>query len=49
MIVVHHARAHVGKTRTVVVTSALQTTAGRLIFAKLKNGAAQASVSREPV
>ena len=49
MIVVNHARAHVGKTRTVVVASALQTTASRLIFAKLKNGAAQASVSREPV
>ena len=49
MIVVNHARAHVGKTRTVVVASALQTAAGRLIFAELKNGAAQASVSREPV
>lgn len=47
MIVVNHARAHLGKTRTVVVASALQTTAGRLIFAELKNGAAQASVSRE--
>jgi uncharacterized protein YacL len=48
-LIVNHARAHVGKTRTVVVASALQTTAGRLIFAELKNGAAQASVSREPV
>ena len=44
MIVVNHARAHLGKTRTVVVASALQTAAGRLIFAELKNGAAQASV-----
>jgi uncharacterized protein YacL len=44
MIVVNHARPHVGKTRTVVVSSALQTAAGRLIFAELKNGAAQASV-----
>ena len=44
MIVVNHARAHVGKTRTVVVASALQTAAGRLIFAELKNGAAHASV-----
>ena len=44
MIVVNHARAHVGKTRTVVVASALQTAAGRLVFAELKNGAAQASV-----
>jgi uncharacterized protein YacL len=40
MIVVNHARAHVGKTRTVVVGSALQTAAGRLIFAELKDGAA---------
>ncbi len=42
MIVVNHARAHVGKTRTVVVASALQTAAGRLIFAELKDGAAKA-------
>jgi uncharacterized protein YacL len=41
MIVVNHARAHVGKTRTVVVGSALQTAAGRLIFAELKDGTAQ--------
>jgi uncharacterized protein YacL len=40
MIVVNHARSHVGKTRTVVVGSALQTAAGRLIFAELKDGAA---------
>jgi uncharacterized protein YacL len=40
MIVVNHARPHVGKIRTVVVSSALQTAAGRLIFAELKNGAA---------
>lgn len=39
MIVVNHARPHVGKTRTVVVCSALQTAAGRLIFAELKDGA----------
>jgi uncharacterized protein YacL len=49
MIVVNHARAHLGKTRKVVVASALQTAAGRLIFAELKNGAAQASVSRGSV
>ncbi len=42
MIVVNHARAYVGKTRTVVVASALQTAAGRLIFAELKDGAAKA-------
>lgn len=41
MIVVNNARAHVGKTRTVVVASALQTAAGRLIFAELKDGATQ--------
>jgi uncharacterized protein YacL len=39
MIVVNHARAHLGKTASVVVSSALQTAAGRLIFAELKNGA----------
>jgi uncharacterized protein YacL len=44
MIVVNHARGHLGKTRAVVVASALQTAAGRLIFAELKDGAAQASV-----
>jgi len=41
MIVVNHARNHLGKTKTVVVASALQTAAGRLIFAELKDGAAQ--------
>src|SRR5436305_11065591 len=49
MIVVNHARAHVGKIRAVVVASALQTAAGRLIFAELKNSAAQAPASRESV
>ena len=44
MIVVNNARAHVGKTLTVVVASALQTAAGRLIFAELKDGATQPSV-----
>jgi uncharacterized protein YacL len=38
MIVVNQARPHVGKTRAVVVSSALQTTAGRLVFAELKDG-----------
>lgn len=36
MIVVNHARPYLGKTKPVVVSSALQTTAGRLIFAELK-------------
>ena len=39
MIVVNHARPHLGSTRTVVVSSALQTAAGRLIFAELKGNA----------
>ena len=38
MIVVNHARAQLGTTSTVVVSSALQTGGGRLIFAELKNG-----------
>ena len=36
MIVVNHARPHLGKVATVVVSSSLQTGAGRLIFAELK-------------
>src|SRR3989449_1705421 len=44
MIVVNHARPHLGKTTKVVVSSALQTTAGRLIFAELKNGTDRPSV-----
>jgi uncharacterized protein YacL len=36
MIVVNHARSYLGKVATVVVSSALQTGAGRLIFAELK-------------
>jgi len=36
MIVVNHARACLGKTVTATVSSALQTAAGRLIFAELK-------------
>ena len=36
MIVVNHARQHLGKAVRVVVSSALQTCAGRLIFAELK-------------
>ena len=37
MIVVNHARAFLGKVATVVVSSALQTGAGRLIFAEMKD------------
>jgi uncharacterized protein YacL len=37
MIVVNHARPLVGKTAAVIVGSALQTAAGRLIFAELKD------------
>jgi len=42
MIVVNHGRPHLGSARTIVVSSALQTAAGRLIFAELKgNGEAR--------
>jgi uncharacterized protein YacL len=44
MIVVNHARPLVGRTATIVVASALQTAAGRLIFAELKE-----SLSVRPV
>ena len=36
MIVVEGGRAHVGQTVTVIVTSVLQTSAGRMIFSKMK-------------
>jgi uncharacterized protein YacL len=39
MIVVNHARSRIGHSAIVTVSSALQTSAGRLIFAELKNGA----------
>jgi uncharacterized protein YacL len=38
MIVVNHGRPYVGKIARVIISSALQTSAGRLIFAELKNG-----------
>ena len=38
MIVVEEGKFHVGNAIDVVVTSVLQTSAGRMIFAKLKNG-----------
>jgi len=41
MIVVNHARPHLGSTATIVVSSALQTGAGRLIFADLKGSGDQ--------
>lgn len=37
MIVVNHARDRIGSSVSVIVSSALQTSAGRLIFAELKN------------
>lgn len=42
MIVVNHARAFLGKMVTVTVSSALQTGAGRLIFAEVKQGSSPA-------
>ncbi len=39
MIVVNHARTQLGTTATVVVSSALQSSAGRLVFAELKGNA----------
>lgn len=38
MIVVDGGKRHIGQTIKVIVTSVLQTTAGRMIFAKLKTG-----------
>jgi uncharacterized protein YacL len=39
MIIVNHARPHLGKTLRVVIGSAVQTSAGRLFFAELKRAA----------
>ncbi|HEX8280314.1 MAG TPA: hypothetical protein VF551_02965, partial [Chthoniobacterales bacterium] len=48
MIVVNNARPYLGSTKPVIVSSALQTGAGRLVFAELKNGAsAKATPARE--
>jgi uncharacterized protein YacL len=38
MIVVDNGKSHIGSTVDVVVTSVLQTTAGRMIFARMENG-----------
>lgn len=40
MIVVNHARARLGEVARVIISSALQTAAGRLIFAELKGNSA---------
>ena len=36
MVIVENAKKHIGETLDIVVTSALQTSAGRLVFAKLR-------------
>jgi uncharacterized protein YacL len=41
MIVVNHGRTLIGQTVPVVITSSLQTSAGRLFFAELKNTPAE--------
>lgn len=46
MIVVNHARSLLGKTARVIVASALQTAAGRLIFAELKDALAIRPLAR---
>jgi len=39
MVVVNHGRAHIGKTMRVIIGSSLQTSAGRLLFAEVKQAA----------
>jgi len=46
MIVVNHARGHIGSTRRITVSGAMQTNAGRLIFAELKGESREAAASR---
>jgi uncharacterized protein YacL len=49
MIVVNQGRPHIGQIATVVVSSALQTTGGRLIFAELKeNAKVRAALQPQP-
>ncbi len=48
MIVVNHARPHLGSTQKVVVSSALQTAAGRLIFAELKESDSRSPAQARP-
>jgi len=47
MIVVDNGRRQIGKTIDVVVTSVLQTPAGRMIFARLKEEASRESKGKE--
>jgi uncharacterized protein YacL len=42
MIVVNHARSQIGQTVQVVITSSLQTSAGRLFFAEIRQATAEA-------
>jgi uncharacterized protein YacL len=42
MIVVNHARSQIGQTVQVVITSSLQTSAGRLFFAEMRGATAEA-------
>jgi len=36
MVIIENGKKHIGETADLIVTSALQTSAGRLVFAKLK-------------
>jgi uncharacterized protein YacL len=46
MIVVNHGRSQIGQTVPVVITSSLQTSAGRLFFAEIKGAQAEAEAVR---
>ncbi len=47
MIVVDGGKRYVGQTIDVLVTSVLQTSAGRMIFAKLKHGKRESAVREQ--
>ncbi len=49
MIVVNHARPHIGQIATVVVLSVLQTGGGRLVFAELKDGEKMRPIESEKI
>jgi len=48
MVVVDHGRAHLNEEVEVTVTSALQTSAGRMIFARMSDGVAGPAVTAAP-
>ncbi len=47
MVVVDHGRDHIGQTVTIIVTSMLQTSAGRMVFGRMKSAADDAEATED--